>query len=79
MPMPSMMYSSSTMLASLRPASDAGTSSSQYQVADLLELQQQYSTYKEGLQQLAKKIGSVEQEADEHKSARPYRYTPFLF
>ena len=31
------------------------------------ELQQQYSTYKNNLQQLAQKIGDVEQEAEEHK------------
>jgi prefoldin subunit 2 len=33
----------------------------------LLELQNQYSTYKNTLQQLAQKIGDVEQEAEEHK------------
>jgi len=31
------------------------------------ELQQQYSNYKNGLQQIAQKIGDVEQEAEEHK------------
>lgn len=33
----------------------------------LLELQAQYSNYKNGLQQIAQKIGDVEQEAEEHK------------
>jgi hypothetical protein len=32
------------------------------------ELQNQYSKYKAALQQLASKIGDVEQEAEEHKS-----------
>jgi hypothetical protein len=32
-----------------------------------VELQNQYSTYKNTLQQLASKIGDVEQEAEEHK------------
>lgn len=32
-----------------------------------LELQNQYSAYKNGLQQIAQKIGDVEQEAEEHK------------
>ncbi|KFY14424.1 hypothetical protein V491_06052 [Pseudogymnoascus sp. VKM F-3775] len=31
------------------------------------ELQNQYSSYKNGLQQIAQKIGDVEQEAEEHK------------
>lgn len=31
------------------------------------ELQMQYTTYKNNLQQLAQKIGDVEQEAEEHK------------
>ncbi|KAL8663908.1 MAG: hypothetical protein Q9202_003457 [Teloschistes flavicans] len=31
------------------------------------ELQQQYTTYKNNLQQLAERIGSVEQETEEHK------------
>jgi len=31
------------------------------------ELQNQYSTYKNGLEALAQKIGDVEQEAEEHK------------
>ncbi|KAL8640093.1 MAG: hypothetical protein Q9228_002951 [Teloschistes exilis] len=31
------------------------------------ELQQQYTTYKNNLQQLAEKIGNVEQETEEHK------------
>ncbi|KFY06895.1 hypothetical protein V496_05702 [Pseudogymnoascus sp. VKM F-4515 (FW-2607)] len=31
------------------------------------ELQNQYSAYKNGLQQIAQKIGDVEQEAEEHK------------
>ncbi|KAI4149378.1 MAG: hypothetical protein LQ340_004667 [Diploschistes diacapsis] len=33
------------------------------------ELQLQYSTYKNNLQQLAQKVGDVEQEAEEHKYA----------
>lgn len=32
-----------------------------------LELQQQYTNYKNGLQQIASKIGDVESEAEEHK------------
>lgn len=32
-----------------------------------LELQQQYTNYKNNLQQLAQKIGDVEQDAEEHK------------
>ncbi|KAH8766994.1 Prefoldin beta-like protein [Hyaloscypha finlandica] len=32
-----------------------------------LELQLQYTNYKNGLQQIAQKIGDVEQEAEEHK------------
>ncbi|KAI4205624.1 MAG: hypothetical protein LQ346_001408 [Caloplaca aetnensis] len=31
------------------------------------ELQQQYTTYKSNLQQLAEKVGNVEQETEEHK------------
>jgi len=31
------------------------------------ELQNQYSNYKSALQQIAQKIGDVEQEAEEHK------------
>ena len=33
----------------------------------LAELQNQYQTYKNTLQQLAQKIGDVEQEQEEHK------------
>jgi hypothetical protein len=33
-----------------------------------LELQLQYTNYKNGLQQIAQKIGDVEQEAEEHSS-----------
>jgi hypothetical protein len=33
----------------------------------LSELQLQYTNYKNGLQQIAQKIGDVEQEAEEHK------------
>ncbi len=36
----------------------------------LLELQLQYTTYKNQLQQLAQKIGDIEQEAEEHKYVR---------
>lgn len=32
-----------------------------------LDLQQQYTTYKNNLQQLAQRIGEVEQETEEHK------------
>lgn len=32
-----------------------------------IELQQQYTNYKNGLQQIASKIGDVESEAEEHK------------
>ena len=32
------------------------------------DLQLQYTTYKNTLQQIAQKIGDVEQEAEEHKS-----------
>jgi hypothetical protein len=41
-----------------------------YWLADILlsiELQLQYTNYKNGLQQIAQKIGDVEQEAEEHK------------
>ena len=34
---------------------------------DFVELQLQYTTFKNNLQQLAQKIGDVEQEAEEHK------------
>ena len=34
---------------------------------ELTELQLQYSTYKNNLQQIAQKIGDVEQETEEHK------------
>ncbi|KAK3068726.1 Cochaperone prefoldin complex subunit [Teratosphaeriaceae sp. CCFEE 6253] len=36
------------------------------------DLQVQYSNYKDTLQALAQKIGDVEQEAEEHKYARPF-------
>lgn len=32
-----------------------------------LELQQQYTNYKNNLQQLAQRIGEIEQDAEEHK------------
>lgn len=35
------------------------------------DLQMQYSTYKNTLQQLAQKIGDVEQEKEEHKYVGP--------
>jgi hypothetical protein len=39
----------------------------------VLELQQQYESYKTGLQQIASKIGDVEVEAEEHRFvARPH-------
>jgi hypothetical protein len=44
----------------------------------LLELQNQYSTYKNTLQQLAQKIGDVEQEAEEHKYDFPVFFFPML-
>lgn len=33
----------------------------------MLELQQQYTNYKNSLQQLAQRIGDIEQDAEEHK------------
>lgn len=36
-----------------------------------VELQLQYSNYKGTLQQLAQKIGDIEQESEEHKSGVP--------
>ncbi|KAI4217283.1 MAG: hypothetical protein LQ351_000592 [Letrouitia transgressa] len=42
-------------------------SQSQVSVKKQQELQQQYTNYKNNLQQLAQKIGDVEQEAEEHK------------
>ncbi|QBZ56480.1 hypothetical protein PoMZ_01389 [Pyricularia oryzae] len=42
--------------------------SQQVSVKKQQELQAQYSTYKDTLQQVARKIGDVEQEAEEHKS-----------
>lgn len=45
----------------------------------LLELQNQYSTYKNTLQQLAQKIGDVEQEAEEHKYDFPVCFFPMLY
>ncbi|EHA54831.1 hypothetical protein MCOR27_008777 [Pyricularia oryzae] len=41
--------------------------SQQVSVKKQQELQAQYSTYKDTLQQVARKIGDVEQEAEEHK------------
>lgn len=46
----------------------------------LLELQLQYSNYKNNLQQIAQKIGDVEQETEEHKYAISLSLSPnFLF
>ncbi|KAI4163806.1 MAG: hypothetical protein LQ342_002579 [Letrouitia transgressa] len=42
-------------------------SQSQVSVKKQQELQQQYTNYKNNLQQLAQRIGDVEQEAEEHK------------
>ncbi len=39
----------------------------QLMLVGYLELQLQYTNYKNGLQQIAQKIGDVEQEAEEHK------------
>jgi len=39
-----------------------------------LELQIQYTNYKNGLQQLASKIGDVESEAEEHKFVWRFSY-----
>jgi hypothetical protein len=39
---------------------------------DDLELQLQYTNYKNGLQQIAQKIGDVEQEAEEHSMLSPF-------
>lgn len=36
-------------------------------LTSILELQQQYEIYKNGLQQIASKIGDVETEAEEHR------------
>ena len=37
-------------------------------IADFVaELQQQYTNYKNNLQQLAQRIGDIEQDAEEHK------------
>lgn len=38
-----------------------------YPMMPKLDLQQQYTTYKNSLQQLAQRIGDVEQETEEHK------------
>ncbi|CAZ84522.1 unnamed protein product [Tuber melanosporum] len=43
------------------------TTNSQLTKTKKTDLQTQYSTYKSALQQLAQKIGDVEQEAEEHK------------
>lgn len=40
-------------------------------LTDRAELQQQYTTYKNNLQQLAERIGNVEQETEEHKYVTP--------
>ncbi|MCJ1321142.1 hypothetical protein MMC15_006486 [Xylographa vitiligo] len=40
------------------------------------ELQLQYTTYKNNLQQLAQKIGDVEQETEEHKYDKPILLNP---
>jgi hypothetical protein len=37
-----------------------------------IELQLQYTNYKNGLQQIAQKIGDVEQEAEEHSTMSPF-------
>jgi hypothetical protein len=42
------------------------------------ELQVQYTSYKNGLQQIAQKIGDVEQEAEEHKSVNSLYNTSYL-
>ncbi|KAF8456302.1 Prefoldin [Terfezia claveryi] len=47
------------------------------------ELQLQYSNYKNSLQQLASKIGDIEQETEEHKLGSPYsqsyhQMTPYV-
>jgi hypothetical protein len=44
-----------------------------------LELQLQYTNYKNGLQQIAQKIGDVEQEAEEHKSVSSFLCNARLF
>jgi len=53
----------------ISPSSIFKTSSFQnmYGANNKPELQNQYSTYKNGLQALAQKIGDVEMEAEEHK------------
>lgn len=51
-----------------------------YLLADTLsELQNQYTNYKNGLQQIASKIGDVETEAEEHKWVPGlFYFTPVL-
>jgi prefoldin subunit 2 len=47
-------------------------------VTDLsVELQTQYSNYKSTLQQLAQKIGDIEQEAEEHKYVTSHQHSFF--
>ena len=41
------------------------------------ELQLRYTNYKNGLQQIAQKIGDVEQEAEEHKFVPTLLFTAF--
>ncbi|KAL8808666.1 MAG: hypothetical protein Q9200_004139 [Gallowayella weberi] len=41
-----------------------------------VELQQQYTNYKNSLQQLADRIGNIEQETEEHKYVKPVFYLP---
>ena len=42
-------------------------SASFWMLTACVELQQQYTNYKNSLQQLAERIGNVEQETEEHK------------
>lgn len=42
--------------------------------SDISELQAQYGNYKNALQQLAQKIGDVEQEAEEHKCVLSFSF-----
>lgn len=45
-------------------------------LTSMLDLQMQYSTFKNTIQQLAQKIGDVEQERDEHMCAQLLSHSP---
>lgn len=46
---------------------------------EFTDLQTTYSNYKNTLQQIASKIGDIEQEAEEHKFVLPSTFLPSLF